>query len=398
MKNIVVCCDGTWNNRDRTNHPTSVARIARILEQRVASGDRSLTVKYVPGVGARDNLRGLRKTLDKWRGGALGRGLDLNIRMGYRHIVANYEPGDKIFIFGFSRGAYTARSLGGLIRSSGIVKHQGLIKKVFRRYRNSAPETSPRTEESMRFRAEVSPQFYTNETERKWRESKGITQGDPIQLAYLGVFDTVGTYGVPGVLSQLGIVAGGHGFHDLELSSMVQSGWHAVGLDERRILYKHTPWDNLPILNSRAGPDSEGGARYREQWFPGVHGKIGGSGAERRISNSVLEWILEGAGIAGLDVDVPEELKAKSEDYAGDLGASPSGLDPSAALKRPRKGPKLAQIDQLHPVALLRLQWREDYRPKSLKYLLRTRGWQRRVADALGNTRFASIKPGSRQA
>lgn len=398
MKHIVVCCDGTWNNRDRTKNDTSVAHIAQILESARKNGRSDIVPIYIEGVGATSGLSGLRKALDKLRGGALGRGLTRNVRRGFGHIVRNYEPGDRIYIFGFSRGAYTARSLGGLVRSSGIPKSTRLIKKALRRYRNPEPETHPKSEESLKYRLKDSPDFYTTDGERDWRAQNGHPTGDPINIAYLGIFDTVGTNGVPGVLGQLGLLPGGHGFHDHELSSMVHAGRHAIGLDERRVLYKHTPWTNLAKLNDERGTYPDGSVRFQQQWFPGVHGMIGGSGADRRLSNSVMEWILEGADDAGLKIDVPEKLQAKADDYAGGLSNDTASFDPTAWVKAPRRGPTLAEIGDLHPVALLRLRWREEYRPKSLKRMLRVGGWQRRVADALGNTRFASIKPATRRA
>ena len=123
-RNIAVFCDGTWNNRDRTENDTSVARLEEVVQE--AQGQQGRAEQrtwYQAGVGANDGLKGIWKLLDKFRGGALGRGLTADIRECYQFLVDTYRPGDKLFIFGFSRGAYTARSLAGLIRSAGIVSH-----------------------------------------------------------------------------------------------------------------------------------------------------------------------------------------------------------------------------------------------------------------------------------
>lgn len=370
MKSITIFCDGTWNNKDRTDHATSVARIFQALEAEQKNGRNDIAPYYIEGVGANNDRKSIAKAIDKWRGGALGRGLTLNIREGYKHLCDTYESGDKIFIFGFSRGAYTARSLAGMIRASGLMRNDGDINKAMARYRQRDDFTKPRTEESHVFRAEKSPDFYTNENERKWREQNGHPTGAPITIAYMGIFDTVGANGIPGVLSQLGLTPGGHGFHDLELSSMVQSGRHAIGLDERRRLYKHTVWANLSKLNVSAGNDRHGGARYRQEWFPGDHGMIGGSGANRRISNSILSWILEGAEVAGLKVKLPDNLTQKSDDYKGPL----SNLSKQRGRKW-REGPGRTTIADIHGVALQRVNDMPDYRPKSLK-LLDFVGWQ----------------------
>lgn len=143
-RNIAVFCDGTWNNRDRTENDTSVARLEEVVQE--AQGQQGRAEQrtwYQAGVGANDGLKGIWKLLDKFRGGALGRGLTADIRECYQFLVDTYRPGDKLFIFGFSRGAYTARSLAGLIRSAGIVSHLDDIDVAMAWYRNRAAITHP---------------------------------------------------------------------------------------------------------------------------------------------------------------------------------------------------------------------------------------------------------------
>mmetsp|Transcript_29359 Transcript_29359/g.57216 ORF Transcript_29359/g.57216 Transcript_29359/m.57216 type:complete len:385 (-) Transcript_29359:1347-2501(-) len=379
MANIALFFDGTWNHKDRTDNPTSVARMSVALDDDTSAKSKQTKHKYIPGVGANDDKGAVGKAVDKLRGGALGRGLTKDIRDGYVFLRENYKAGDKIFIFGFSRGAYTARSLAGLIRASGLVRDEDDINKAIARYRNRASETGPKTNESLEFRAEKSPDFYTNETERDWRREKGKPVGDAITIAYMGIFDTVGSNGIPGILSQLGLVPGGHGFHDHELSSMVQSGRHALGLDERRRLYGHTEWANLPRLNRDAGMDAAGGARYRQAWFPGDHGMIGGSGAHRQISNTVLAWVLEGAAVAGLEVTMPADVMAKPQDYTGPLTNKARG---GGWAGKWRSGPADTALADVHDAALKRVRDVPEYRPKSLK-LLKVSGWQAMVDTEL---------------
>lgn len=382
MKSIAIFCDGTWNNKDTTEHDTSVARIFQALEAEKRRGRSGIDPLYIEGVGADNDRTFIGKKIDKWRGGALGRGLTKNIREGYKYLCDHYEAGDKIYIFGFSRGAYTARSLAGMIRASGLMEKDDDINEAMARYRNRDASTKPTTRESLDFRAQKSPNFYTNADERDWRAQNGKPTGAPITIAYLGIFDTVGTHGIPGVLSQLRLIPGGHGFHDLELSSMVQSGRHALGLDERRRLYGHTEWTNLDRLNRQAGMDARGGARYRQEWFPGDHGMIGGSGAERKISNSVLEWIVQGADVAGLTIALPAALKASGEDYKGPLTNRRGGILPQGWLQGWRKGPDHTALSEVHQLALKRARELTDYRPKSLK-LLKYSQWQAAVDQEL---------------
>jgi hypothetical protein len=158
---------------------------------------------------------------------------------------------------------------------------------------------------------------------------------------------------------------------------MVQSGRHALGLDERRRLFSHTEWTNLPRLNQNAGMDTQGGPRYRQEWFPGDHGMVGGSGSERRLSNPILEWVLEGAGVAGLKVNLPATLSPTPDDFKAPLS--------HLANKRGwswRDGPDRTAISDVHPVAMKRARHVAEYKPKSLK-LLDFAEWQALVDQEL---------------
>lgn len=367
-RNIAVFCDGTWNNRDRTEHDTSVARLEEVVAgAQNQSGRVAQRTWYEAGVGATDGLTGAAAWLDKLRGGALGRGLTQNIRDCYQFLVDNYQSGDRLFIFGFSRGAYTARSLAGLIRAAGIPGDAADIDRAMAWYRDRNARTHPGSEASHRLRAEISPHLYTSDAEASWRAEQGRPVGDRLAVDYLGVFDTVGTLGIPGVLGQFRRVPGGHGFHDHQLSRSVLSGRHAVAVDETRIFYRPTLWDNLERLN-----DGVQGAQapYQQLWFPGDHGKLGGSGAERALSNAALAWIVEGAVRAGLQIDLPESLRPEPDAFLGPLHNGSGGVDPSGWLKWARRGPGAQELAQLHATTKARLLVRGDYRPGALRHLL----------------------------
>jgi uncharacterized protein (DUF2235 family) len=116
MKRLVLCCDGTWNRADQERDgapcPTNVVKFAYRIAKRDA--DVPQIIYYDQGVGT-GNL------VDRLSGGALGEGLEDNIHDAYRFLVANYEPGDELYVFGFSRGAFTSRSIVGMIRKCGIL-------------------------------------------------------------------------------------------------------------------------------------------------------------------------------------------------------------------------------------------------------------------------------------
>src|SRR4029077_13797052 len=165
-KKLIVCADGTWNDEDRTR--TNVAKIHRALQTWHLEGVDQW-VGYVSGVGTTFG--------EAIRGGAFGYGLTRNIPQGYYFLVDNYEPGDQLYFFGFSRGAYTVRSLAGLIRSSGLVRkeHRDRVDEAMKLVRSRSKKSHPRTAEAEQFRKNYAY--------------------EPI-IEFIGVWDTVGALGI----------------------------------------------------------------------------------------------------------------------------------------------------------------------------------------------------------
>jgi uncharacterized protein (DUF2235 family) len=237
-------------------------------------------------------------------------------------------------------------------------------------YRSRDKATHPGSEASHKLRAEISPHLHTSAAEAAWRRAEGLPEGQAFHVDYLGIFDTVGAHGVPGVLGQFRAVPGGHGFHDHELSRSVLAGRHAVALDETRMLYRPTLWSNFDKLTeiSRMRGDAE--LAYQQLWFPGSHGKLGGSGAERALSNAALAWIVDGAERSGLRIDLPESLRPEPDAYLGSLHNEAAGFDPTGLLRWVRRGPGAGEMEALHATARARLATRSDYRPGSLRKML----------------------------
>ena len=190
MKRIIICCDGTWNSPD-DEQATNVLRLSRAIAPVDAAGTKQVTF-YDWGVGSD------RKKLS---GGITGNGIDKNILDCYNFIVHNYSPGDELYFFGFSRGAYTVRSLGGFIRNCGIYQrqHADRISAAYDHYRRRQPSTGPNHASSIDLRAKYA-----------W--------SDRSEIEYLGVWDTVGSHGIAGVLGQLGGAMSRARFHDRVLS------------------------------------------------------------------------------------------------------------------------------------------------------------------------------------
>jgi uncharacterized protein (DUF2235 family) len=319
MKRIVIFIDGTRNKPD-AEHPTNVVQLAQSIKQ---SADKQMKqiVLYSTGVGSGQGNTWVARKSDSIFGGALGWGLTAIIVNAYRELMFVYEPGDEIMVFGFSRGAFAARSLVGLIRTCGILERGSLrfLPEAIKRYRSMSEDCHPDSDDSHEFRLEHSPRITTNKEERDWRVEKGHDVADviPLKIAFLGVWDTVSAMGLPEILPVSKWFNVQYRFHDTELSSMVEAARHAISIDEHRRLYPSYPWTNLTQL----GEDYDRRLRptHLQQWFPGNHGSVGGGGSITGLSSIALNWIILGARQAGLAIDYGE-LDRHAPEY--DFGAS----------------------------------------------------------------------------
>jgi uncharacterized protein (DUF2235 family) len=361
LKRIAIFCDGTWNRSDAT-HPTNVVRLARAV-RRTAANSVTQQVIYVAGVGSGRGTTVLTRSLDRITGGAFGLGLSQNIEEVYWHLAFNYEPGDEIYIFGFSRGAFTARSLAGLLRSAGIPSQDNLwrIPEAMKEYQKRGEAGHPDTERGIAFRKSFSPGIATSDEDLAARGG----QCHLLKIAYLGVWDTVGSLGVPNQLFLSKFVNWRYQFHDHQLSSSVLAARHAVSVDERRRNFMPTLWENLDQLNT-----DKVTRPYRQSWFPGDHGAVGGGGNLRDMPDATLRWVAEGALRAGLEMRADEFGEMTSQ--ANALGAlRSSDADPSFLTRimgwwsSDRDPPERA--GDVSPEALERLAKRPEYRPKSLE-------------------------------
>lgn len=335
MKTLIVSCDGTWNSPDQKQDdipaPTNVVRLHNSLAKQDAAGNEQRKY-YHPGVGTEGSK------LERLGGGAYGLGIGRNIMSGYRWLADNYQTGDRIFLFGFSRGAYTARSLGGLIGCCGLPDLNGL----------SAPDAWARIEQAYNTIYRVPPKERPPVT---WPVlSPGAGQAK-IAIQFIGVWDTVGALGIPNDLALLNLIddPAKWSFHDTNLGDNVRFARHAVAIDEFRASFTPTFWtDNQDnILND--------GTRVRQLWFPGVHSDVGGGYAQAGLSDIALQWMIEEATQAGLAFQQSycDQIKP---DYLGLLHDSLGGAF-KALRTRPRNRPVLtATSPAYHPSAYLRDQ------------------------------------------
>lgn len=276
-KNIVMLFDGTWNKPAEFQQDpgskcdTNVRRFYNSIDT-FADDGRTQVAFYDYGVGT--------EWLNQVRGGVFGRGLDEHIRKGYEYLCRTYAPEDKVYVLGFSRGAYSARSLVGLIRNSGVLREssEARLDEAYELYRKR--DRSADTPDAVEFRR------------RHSRE---------IEIEFLGVWDTVGSLGIPFTAFQE-LNDERYGFHDTKLSRIVKNAFHALAMDEHREPYKPT------FLTQR---EDAGEQRVEQVWFAGAHSDVGGGYPDQPLSDSPLRWMQQRAQECGLNVGVlPERTDA----------------------------------------------------------------------------------------
>jgi uncharacterized protein (DUF2235 family) len=380
MKNIVLCFDGTWNTAD-AQFPTNVVKTAQLVLPADANG-ASQVVFYDEGVGS--GRVAFAASINSLLGGAFGVGLMNNIEQAYRFLTFNYEPGDKIFIFGFSRGAFSARSFGGLIRTCGVLqkRHVGKVRQAIALYQNRDRQAGADAQPCVEFRRDYSFAAYRS-TGGGSSASTQTTAGEhPLAIEYVGIWDTVGALGVPSGFLFANSFNKKYQFHDLALSSMVKNARHALSIDERRRTFVPTPWTNIGELNREAtgSASNRAGPPYLQQWFPGDHASVGGGGDVNGLWQATLVWVVEGAQACGLAID-----PAGLEEYRDDIDYTvsvycmkkPTFSLSSLSLRRWRDGPGEGDLSEVSEIAQRRLRApatslfeRRPYRPRTLRAVI----------------------------
>jgi uncharacterized protein (DUF2235 family) len=335
MKRIAIFCDGTWNTPDKMKDgklcQTNVVKMANALSPKSLDGTAQV-LYYDTGIGSEGSVT--KRVFD----GATGSGISEKIQQAYRFIINTYEKGDELFLFGFSRGAFTVRSLSGLIRNSGILKPENLnlVPKAFSIYRSRHPRFQPREIEATLFRKT----YAVEETTR---------------IKFIGVWDTVGALGNPLILKGLGHRK--NQFHDTELSSRIDYAYHALAIDEHRENFEATLWLQQPHSTGQV---------LEQVWFAGVHSNVGGGYSESGLSDIALHWMLGKAQSCNLNFDSlvlnPDQLASIRESYKGFYRLKPK-------LYRPidKADPKEGNTNEsVHPTVVERYMKDATYRTKNL--------------------------------
>jgi hypothetical protein len=273
VKRIVICYDGTWNAVGNPNEVTNVVRVGQAVSKIDDNGVAQM-VYYNAGVGSGGPI-------DQFLGGVFGVGLRSNVKRGLAFLSLNWEPGDEIFIFGFSRGAYSARALAGVIGAiEGIPKPQcfHLLEKVWDYYRLEPNERTP--ENRVKHKIDQYVRDHGTKTE----------SGRPTPLVKcLGVWDTVGSYGVPaglglGALTRK-LTSWTRGFHDNTIGRHIEVGLHAMAIDERRRAFSPTTW----VIRKGRSADRK---NVQQVWFAGAHSNVGGGYGQTGLADLALIWMI----------------------------------------------------------------------------------------------------------
>lgn len=287
MKHLFVCCDGTWNAptdlHDGVPVPTNVVRTYNALAPTapLSAGSVAQLRYYHPGIGAGATI---------WRrlwDGAFGSGIAEQIQSAYKFLADHFNPGDRVFLLGFSRGAYTVRSLAGMLNRVGLVDRASWpeVGAAYQIYRLGTTEAA---------HARLS----------RLKASVGSRLRD-IPIDVIGVWDTVGALGIPIPRHVAWLLPGlrNNRFHDTTLSPHVLNAFQVLAIDERRASFSPTLWEESP-------PPAT--TQHVEQvWFPGVHSDVGGGYRETGLSDASLSWMLGKllAAGAGLDASLTAQLK-----------------------------------------------------------------------------------------
>ena len=305
----VIILDGTMSTLE-PGHETNAGQTYRLLQE--MNGE--LTLYYEAGV-----------QWHTWRSSAdvlMGRGLNRQIRRAYGFLASRYRPGDRIFLMGYSRGAFAVRSLAGVIDRVGLIRAncatERNVRQIYRLY-----EKNPDGEAAKAFARE-----YCH---------------DHVEIEMIGVWDTVKALGLRlPVLWRL--TEEQHAFHNHHLGQSVKHGFHALALDETREVFEPVLWEC---------PDDWQGQRAEQMWFRGAHGDIGGQlggfEAARPLANVPLVWMLECAETCGLPLPPDWQSRFPMDPQAPSVGTWQSWG--KMFLLRKARVVGLDRSEKIHPTA-----------------------------------------------
>jgi uncharacterized protein (DUF2235 family) len=344
-RRLIVCSDGTWQDLYK-DYPTNVVKMAQAILPTGSDGVQQV-VYYDEGLGTKQigSGRSIIDELIKLGGGGIGLGIDHKIQDAYLFLCLNYEPGDDIYLFGFSRGAYTVRCLAGLIYNSGL-PHRKFIRKIpeaYELYRDRNLSKKPSGADAISFR-----NYY----------------GDRVPIKALCCWDTVASVGLPDLIPGITLDAKfneRYSFYDSRINRTIEHAFHAVAIDENRKVFYFTPME------------SDQSGQLSQVWFPGGHGCVGGGSQEERgLSDRALEWMLNNVVSLGLSVDAKNveygKINGDVEYGVKSMYKAPFKLATSPLGYKTREFPDTSTFSDLD--LSVKKRWKDktcNYRPGNLK-------------------------------
>ncbi|MBE9224381.1 DUF2235 domain-containing protein [Phormidium sp. LEGE 05292] len=352
-KRLVVCCDGTWHELTSL-YPTNVLKLVRLVKY--TADDKTPQLVFYSSGFSREGAN-IPELIDRFGDSAFRWGIDRLIQDAYRFLCMNYdaEAQDEIYLFGFSRGAYIVRCLAGMIYKCGLLRRSNIqeIRKAYQLYRdNKINYDSPEAQE-----------FRQQNSKKVSHQATFLEDSIPIKM--LGCWETVGTLGIPDVLPFPAIEKIwniNYQFYDATLSPIVENAFHAVAIDEKRIIFPSTP-----IKKNPKNPNQV----VEEVWFAGEHSCVGGGNKDYRgLSDYPLQWMIQKAQKLGLEFF---STKNESEDFQ--IKPDPTTyFDNTVAGLYLLRGESWRSINSpriaVHTSVVKRLKACPDYRPQNLKSVL----------------------------
>lgn len=351
-KDIVICCDGTGNEIGRT--VSNVLKLYRVLEK-----DDLQRVYYSAGIGtigSRNAWQRVRQDIRGVFGLATGYGLDEDVLAAFRFLCVTYEAGDRVWLFGFSRGAYTVRALAGFINVIGLLRPDQVnlagyaltaYKKVSLERRGPERPGTTAAPENSAMRA-------------AWQFAE-IAGAYPIRIEFIGVWDTVASIIAPRKDRLLPTL---QTLPYTRMNPCVKAFRQAIAIDERRRMFRLNRWyDSQPFREDPYAPDSVRDQDVRQVWFAGVHADVGGGypESESGISKFPLLWMVRHAQAKGLRFD--RELVGHVVEGKPAVGASAAYTAPDVMAERHESMNFAWRILELLPK---RTKWREWRARKSI--------------------------------
>jgi uncharacterized protein (DUF2235 family) len=349
-KNIILCSDGTGNRGGETPD-TNVYKIYNAIKLQSEAKLENPVTFYDNGVGTSKN------TLMKALGSGVGVGFRENICDLYEFLGRNYNEGDNIYIFGFSRGAATVRAFAGMIEHCGLVDKsrlktdddlKKLTKKAFNAYQKGKLNRDNKDKPNL-VTSKDYPDADTFRIDHSYTHKDYAPDGK-LKIEFMGVWDTVSSLGTPQIeyLDTIINWISPHKFYDLEPENCVKNVYHAIAVDDERRTFWPLVWNE----NSFYGKPINKEKTIEQVWFPGMHSNVGGGYHRQELANVTLDWMIERINIHALNapdggLDLKHGVDEKAKEDANPFGKLHNSRDGLAIFYRYRPRPIQKLCDEI---------------------------------------------------